>query len=356
MEHQASTGDPPTDQSGSHHRGNSPKASSSHPAAKRERSVADAPAFKDWVGTQTNGANPRESPMRKGIELVASAAADEAAASEIQVRIEKLYKVRVEKTGAVTHVSGELHLVPWGKYSEIIDGLIAVIADSLKVSAAKIRKESDMPATTEGTGYPAFTLGLPKTITDDEQRTLNVAIHSFRQRLRGQDESLTKDLFADANPEAAAIGARAAEGVRRMAGQRRLPQALTVNAGGRDAPIKLDGRIGDHPDPEQDGVPVLMTGRVVAILTEDHKVWIRCQTYKDKEGREVSTSIGKRFVIQYSDDKHKADVLKLPLGQFDLVTFNVIPRTGRGEEKLILKTIGKASDPGSAAGSSNTTQ
>src|SRR5438105_4008422 len=187
---------------------------------RRTQSVKETPAFSDWVDAETNGAKPAKSPVAKGVELVTWPAVNLASGSEISVRIEKPYKVRVAKSGGQTHVSGELHLVPWDRYTHTVSGLITAVADLLNLPPEKIRMESDIPARTDGTGYPAFVLVTPRVITDDEQRALDVAFAAFRQRLHGQDESLTKDLFADANPEAVAAGKRAAEGVRRKVGGR----------------------------------------------------------------------------------------------------------------------------------------
>lgn len=324
---------------------------------KRNRSAKETPGFADWVDAGANGAKPAKSTVEKAVELVTSPAVNLTAGSEISVRIEKPYKIRVAKSGGQTHVTGELHLVPWDRYTHTVTGLIAVVADLLNLPQEKIRTESDIPTRTDGTAYPAFVLIIPRVLTDDEQRALNVAFSAFRQRLRGQDESLTKDLFADANPEAAAAGRRAAEGVRRKIGGRALPQALTVQTGGPDAkPVKLEGRIGGHPDPEHDKDSVEMTGKVIDTLTEDHKIAIRCYQYQDEKGHPVSSDGGKKFVINYSDTQHKAEVLKLPLGLSTLVTFTVIPRLGRNKDRLMLKTIHRTLESPAAADSSNTTR
>lgn len=326
----------------------SPKTSA---VTKRGRCVTDP------VASSTKRHMSAQPVVRKNVDVVVLAAFNQIDASEIDIRIEKNYKIRIERAGAQTHVSGELHLVRWDKYTCVVDGLIAAAADILGISAEKIRMESDMPAKADGTAQPAFRLSIPRVITVYEQQQLDVAFQSFRQGLRGQDESLTKDLFAEVNHEAVAAGRRAAERVRRKAGGRDLPQVLKVNTNGPDSQlVTLEGRIGRHPDPEHDDEPVQLTGKVVAILSEDHKIWIRCYDYKDKKGMAVSSTRGKKCVINYSDKEDRIDVLNLPLGQDTLVTFTVIPRTGRGDEKLILKTIDDVPDRESEAGSNRPTQ
>lgn len=324
---------------------------------KRDRSASETPAFSDWVEEKNKNDFPSKSVISKAVDVIALPAVAVGANSEISVRIEKSYKVRIEKTAGQTHVTGDLHLVPWDKFKDVIEGLIVAVATLLHLKPEKILKEADIPASPNGIAYPAFRLTIPRLITDDEQRALNVTYSSFNQRMRGQDQSLTKDMFAEANPEAVIAGQSAAEGVRRKAGGRNLPLPLTVISCGSDAkPVSFGGRIGDHPDPERDEEPAPIEGKVVSVMTEDHKFEIRSLDFKEKKGKRVKSTKGKKFMINYSDKDHRAAVLKLPLGLNQVVALTVIPRVGRNKDKLMLKSIGEVKPAAGEADNSNTTQ
>lgn len=323
---------------------------------KRDRSAKETPGFSDWVAAGTQSGTPVVSTVAKAVELVMSPAVNQDGASKISLRIEKPYRIHIQSEEGATHVTGELHLVPWDKYAVMVDGLIAAIADIVALAPEKILKEADIPAMADGTARPAFRLSIPRPISEDEKCQLDVAFTAFRQRMRGQDDSLNKDLFEDANPEAVAAGRRAAENVRRKAGGRSLPHALTVTAAGGNAkPVTLAGRIGEHPDPERDEEPEPISGKVIGILTEDHKIVIRSFKYKDEKGKLIQSDSGKKFTINYSQKDHGADVLKLPLGQGVVVSFTVIPRLGRNNDRLMLKSIDEVPQPAGAGGNGNTT-
>lgn len=322
---------------------------------KRDRDTSGAPALTSWVESKLRNDFPEASSVSKSVDIVALRAVAVGTSTEINLRIEKSYKVRIEKTAGQTRVTGELHLVPWDRYKDVIDGLITAIASLLNLQREKILKESDIPALPNGTANPEFRLTLPRLITDDEQRALDVAYTSFNQRMRGQEESLTKDLFATANPEAVNAGQRAAEGVRRKSGGRSLPQPLTVTSNDSNAkPVTFSGRIGNHPDAERDEDPIPMTGRVVTTKTEDHQFEIRSFDFRDKKGNRVKNSKGKKFAINYSDKDHRAAVLKLPLGLHHVVHITVIPRVGRNKDKWMLKSIDDVQPPAIAADRSST--
>lgn len=320
---------------------------------RRDRSAKDSPGFHGWVDANTKRNFPEEASTARVADVVASPAANLGNRSEISLRIDKLYRIRVARAADQTHVSGELHLVPWDQYKDVVKGLVAAIAQLLDVAPEKIGNEADIAARPDGTAHPSFHLTIPREVTDDEQRALDVTYSAFNQTLRGQDPELAKDLFAAANPEAVAAGRLAAEDVRRKAGGRSLPQPLTVTTSGK--PVTLAGRIGAHPDPERDEPETPMSGKVISIMTEEHKLEIRCFAYKGKKGEPIKSASGKRFTINYSDKEHKEAVLELPLGRQELVTFNVIPRVGRNKDKLMLKSINDWRAPADEAGQSNAT-
>jgi hypothetical protein len=326
------------------------------PPRKRDRSAKETPGFDGWVTAKNKVDFPSRPLVGKAIDVIALPAVAVGAGSKITVRIEKSYKVRVELTEGQTRVTGELHLVPWDKYKDVVEGLIAATAAILNLQPEKILKESDIPALANGTANPSFRLTIPRHITADEQLALDLAFLSFHQRIRGQDESLTKDMFAELNPDAVSAGQRAAEGVRRKAGGRSLPQLLTVTSVGSTAkPITLGGRIGNHPDPERDEDPVPISGKIVSIKTEERQFAIRSSDFMDKKGKRAKSAKGRKFMINYSDKEHRADVLKLPLGLNQVVDVTVTPRVGRNKDKLMLKSIDKVQPPAAAAVQSSTT-
>jgi len=323
---------------------------------KRGRTTSGSTAISDWANAEIKSKFPDGSLISKAVDVIVSPAVVGGSSSEISLRFEKSYKVRVERTPGQTRFTGELHLVPWDKYKDVVDGFIAAVASFLGLRPEQLVREADIPAMENGTAYPAFRLTIPRAISDDEQRALGVVYSAFTQRMRGQDESLTKDLFTEANPAAVIAGQTAAEGVRRKAGGRSLPHPLTVTSPGSNAkPIKLAGRIGAHPDPERDEAEAPMSGKVVSIRTEERQFQIRSFEFKDKTGKQVKSAKGKKFMINYSDKEHRTAVLGLPLGLNELVDLTVIPRVGRNRDKLMLKSIGKVQPPTAPAAQSSTT-
>lgn len=307
----------------------------------RDNSLGDTPGFKQWVAGGIKSGDSEKASVAKIANVATIPAVNQAGTSEFDVLIEKNYKIRFETAVGLKHARGEVHLVPWGKYTPIVDGLIDVIANVLNLPRAKIRKESDIAEGVTNTAHPAFRLILPRRITENEQRDLDIAFQAFRQHLRGQDVSLvTEDLFERANPEAANAGRLAAEVVRRRAGGRNLPEPLAVSTGAKGAkPIELKGRIGCHPDPVADKEPFELSGRAIGIQTEDEKLYIRCNKFLNEKGKEIESKYGKKFVLCYTKKEQESDVLKLRLGRPEIVQFTVIPRLGRGREQLILKSI-----------------
>jgi hypothetical protein len=325
------------------------------PSQRRDRAVKDTPSFQEWVKSKTGSELATKSVVAKAVAVVAMPVTQENDSSQLCVQIEKTYKVRVRLGNACTHVYGDLHRIEWSKHKDVIHGLICAISELFEIPFAKIVNQADIAATPDGIARPSFQLKIPRGITDDEQRSLNVAISAFNQRLRGQDDSLNRDLFADADPKAVNAGRRAAEDVRRRAGGRSLPQSLTVASNLQGAkPVTLGGRIGNHPDPEEDGDPRPIVGRVISILTEEHKLIIRSPEPGVKREKRRRNSRGERLAINYSDNEHRAAVLKLPLGLDQMVQFIVTPRTGRNKDKLMLKSIGSAEPSAAPNDKSNT--
>ena len=237
-----------------------------------------------------------------------------------------------------------------------MQGLITTVANVLKVDRAKITAEPDVTASPNGTARPSFILNIPRPVTAAEQDDLNVAYSAFNQTVRGQSASLHSDLFAHANPDAVDAGRSAAEDVRRIAGGRNLPEPLKLGtAAGASQEVKVEGRIGDHPDPEEDKEAFKLSGKVISTMTEKHKFEIRTFVLKDKHGKERKSVHGKVVVINYSEKDHKEEVLGLPLGREQIVEFELTPRVGGKRDKLMLKSIlGPAL--GAAAASNDSTK
>jgi len=306
----------------------------------RDRPVGEGPAFGEWLDNKQKADFPESTTPSKTAAVIAGPVANAATTSSIPVQIDKTYKVRVERNGEQTRFIGQLDKIEWVRFKYVIQGVITTVAKTLKVDRARITVEPDVTALPNGTARPSFILNIPRLVSAAEQDDLNVAYSAFNQTLRGQSASLDADLLAFSNPEAADAGRSAAEDVRRIAGGRNLPEPLKLGTAlGASQEVKVEGRIGGHPDPEEDKEAFKLSGKVISTMTEEHRFKIRAFVFKDNYGKERKSVHGKVVEINYSEKDHKEAVLGLPLGRDQIVEFELTPRVGGKRDKLMLKSI-----------------